>query len=69
MTFFKGYSFRKTIRVSTGLDPDQDRRSVGPDLDSNCLQWLSTDDKSRRWQGKSYGVFNVGVVFCIVIYP
>ena len=25
------------IRVSNGLDPDQDRRSVGPDLGSNCL--------------------------------
>ena len=25
----------------------------GPGLGSNCLQWLSADDKSRRWQGKS----------------
>ena len=31
-------SFRNTIRVSNGLDPDQDRHSVGPDLDPNCLQ-------------------------------
>ena len=30
-----------TIRVSNGLDPDQDRRFVGPDLDPNCLQRLS----------------------------
>ena len=30
------------IRVSNGSDPDQDRRSVGPDLGSNCLQWFST---------------------------
>ena len=34
-------SFRNTIRVSNGLDPDQDRRSVGPDLGPNCLQRLS----------------------------
>ena len=28
------------------LDPDQDRHSVGPDLDPNCLLKLSADDKS-----------------------
>ena len=27
------------------LDPDQDGHSVGPDLDPNCLQRLSADDK------------------------
>ena len=27
--------------MSNSLAPDQDRRSVGPDLGSNCLQWLS----------------------------
>ena len=32
--------------MSNGLDPDQDGRSVGPDLDPNCLQRLSADDKS-----------------------
>ena len=26
--------------MSHGLDPDQDRRSVGPDLGPNCLQRL-----------------------------
>ena len=26
--------------MSNGLDPDQDRRSVGPDLTPNCLQRL-----------------------------
>ena len=31
-----------------GLDTDQDRRSVGPDLGPNCLQRLSADDKSRH---------------------
>ena len=33
------------IRVSNSLDPDQARHFVGPDLDSNCLQRLSADDK------------------------
>ena len=28
-----------------GLDPDQDRHYVGPDLGSNCLRCLSADDK------------------------
>ena len=32
--------------VSNGLGPDQNRRYVGPDLDPNCLQRLSTDDKT-----------------------
>ena len=40
-------SFRNTTRVSNNLDPDQARRSVGPDLDPNCLQRLSADDTSR----------------------
>ena len=51
LTFFKSnffkYSFRNTIRVSNGLDPDQDGQNVGPDLSPNCLQRLSADDKSR----------------------
>ena len=37
-----------TIRVSNSLDPDQARRSVGPDLGTNCLQRLSADDTSRQ---------------------
>ena len=40
--------------MSNGLDPDQARRYVGPDLGPNCLQRLSTDDKVRRWQARSY---------------
>ena len=27
---------------------------VGPDLDPNCLQRLSAEDKSCCWQGNSY---------------
>ena len=33
------------IRMSNGLDPDQDLSSFGPDLGPNCLQRLSADDK------------------------
>ena len=32
--------FRKTIRVSNSLNPDQDQCSVSPDLDPKCLQRL-----------------------------
>ena len=45
--FFYQKIFRRTIRVSYGLDPDQGRRFVGPDLGPNCLQRLSADDKRR----------------------
>ena len=34
-----------SIRVSKGLDPDQDQSSVGPDLCPNCLQRVSAEDK------------------------
>ena len=37
-----------TIWVLNGLNPDQDRRSVGPDLCPNCLQKLSADEKGRQ---------------------
>ena len=33
--------------MSNRFDPDQDRHSVGPDLGQNCLEKLSTDDKSQ----------------------
>ena len=36
------YFFRNIIRVSNGLDPDQDQQSVGPDLGPNCLKRLSS---------------------------
>ena len=44
--FIITFSFKNTIRVANGLDPDQDQQSVGPDLGPNCLQMLSADDKS-----------------------
>ena len=39
INFFKNF-LRNIIRVSNGLDPDQDRQYVGPDLGPNCLQKL-----------------------------
>ena len=38
--------FFNTIPVSNNSDPDQARHFVGPDLDPNCLQSLSQDNKS-----------------------
>ena len=35
------------IRVSIGLDSDQDLHNVDPDLGPKYLQRLSTDEKSR----------------------
>ena len=54
---FKKKSFRNTIRVSNGFDPDQDRHSVRPDLGPNCLQKISADDKSSLQQGKALESF------------
>ena len=53
MIFFQNQLFsknssRNTIKVSNSLDQDQAQHFVGPDLDSNCLQKLSTDNIS--WQ-------------------
>ena len=45
INFFKK-SYRNTIRVSNGLYPDQNRRSVGTDLDPNYLQMIAADKKS-----------------------
>ena len=33
--------------MSNGLDLDWDWHSVGPDLDPNCLQRLSADEKRK----------------------
>ena len=50
LTFSKN-SFRNTIRVPNGLNPDQGRHYVGPDLGPNCLQMLSADDKGKVLKG------------------
>ena len=61
--FFLNY-FKNTIGVSNGLDPDQDRNSVGPDLGPNHLQRLSVDDKGRHQHGKSLTVQKVKTIAC-----
>ena len=43
-------NFQKLIFQTVWI---QDRHFVGPDLDPNCLQMLSADDKSHSQQGKS----------------
>ena len=48
IVFVFNHSFRNTIRVSNGLNPDQDRRFVSPDLGPNRLQRFSVDVPSRR---------------------
>ena len=45
---FQKNSFKKTIRVSNSLDPDQARHFVGPGLGPSCLQSLSADNTSRQ---------------------
>ena len=45
-------SFRKAIRMSNGLDPGQDRHSVGPDLGLSCLKRLSEDDIEKATNRK-----------------
>ena len=43
---FSKKSFRNNTSVSNGLDPDQGRHYVGPDLGLICLQRLSADESS-----------------------
>ena len=43
---FSKNSSRNAIKVSNGLDPDQDQHFVGPDLAPNCLQSLSAHDEN-----------------------
>ena len=45
---FSKIAHRNAIRVSNSLDPDQARRSAGPDLGPNCLQRLSTENTGRQ---------------------
>ena len=45
--------FPKILSRTSNLDPDQARRFVGPDINPNCLQRLSAEDKSRHWSRKS----------------
>ena len=55
--FFSKLTFRKilrnTIRASNGLNPDQDRRYVGSNNVTNCLQrlWVNDSDRNERVYG------------------
>ena len=49
-----------TIKVPKGLDPDQDRRSVGPYLGPNCLQTLSADDTRKVLKGIIHNAIDTG---------
>ena len=53
LIFSKKFFQEHTIRVSNGLNPDQDLHVAGPDLGPNCLQRLSADNKRGGQQGKS----------------
>ena len=57
LTFFKNNFFQKNLSgklsVSNHLDPDRDRRFVGPDLGPNYLRRLSADDKVVTSKEKS----------------
>ena len=44
--FLQNLLYKKFFK-SNGLDPEQDPRSVGPDLGPNCLQRLSADNKIK----------------------
>ena len=44
---FKNF-FRHSIRVSNGLDPDQDRHLVGPDLDPNRFKFSKIISRQQK---------------------
>ena len=53
------------LSVSNGLDPDQDRRFVGPDLGPKCLQWLSkvpTNKERVKTKFISEGIFLITLI-------
>ena len=58
--FFSKLAFQKIlsgtlpIRMSNSLEPDQDRHFVGPNLDLNCLQRLSADNKNSCHRTKPF---------------
>ena len=51
LLYFKN-SFRNTISLSNGLDPDQSQLSVGPDLGPSCLQRLLASGLQIRERNK-----------------
>ena len=51
--FLSEISFRNTIRVSSSLDTDQARLSVGPDLGTSFLRRLSAVDTGKELTHKT----------------
>ena len=47
--FFFKKSFRKTIRVSNGLNPDLDRGSVSPDLGLDVCKVAAINDAGLKY--------------------
>ena len=45
--------------MSNGLDPDPGLGSSSLDLDQNCLQGLSADNKSGSLEGKSNYIYYI----------
>ena len=73
LTFFEYNFFKKffqehyqPIRASNGLDSDQDRCSVGPDLDPNHLKRLSADGNSHP---EDFLPFSRGPIKIATIFP
>ena len=56
-------NFSNAFGVSTGLDPDQDRHFVGPDLDPNCVQRLSYQQMTKVATSKKKLTTLAGVFF------
>ena len=65
---FSRDSFRITMRVANVMDQDQVRRLVGPGLDPNCLQWLSTDDTGRLRVNTTYIHVQLAILHCGLIF-
>ena len=60
--------------MSNSMETDQARHFVGPDLDPNCLQCLSADDKSKKLMRREsiltlcmLGI-HVSVVVCCLLF-
>ena len=60
---FSKTSFRNTIRISKGLDTDQDRRFISSDLGTNCLQTLSVDEAWNELLCKACFIFKLVCYF------
>ena len=58
--FIQNQLFQNTIRVSNGLDPDQGRRYVSPDMGPNCFIYVLMSKASQGAMGW-YVICNYGI--------